>query len=1072
MRSFEETVRCVHLAAGFSVRPELWPVSCRYAATALSVSRGSWSLAKGSEFGGPLHALGRLVFYRNKTGGKFDPNAAPGLFAGWRIELGLRYREVALVLNYESLRSRTGAWATPINVPEVELVVPSGDPIYPLKRAADHALHDFQSPTMPEAVEPLPLPFTDGDQVSVKGKRIYITQRRLLELGPTPDCRGCEAATYNHSTECVQRFEDAFAHERPPKVGPPVIKPVECADVDEACKSFEDAHHLPEASVETCFPDVDVIDPYVSLEPTPLDHDMLPALEDPDDLVGEDPVHSPASSGYSPSIAPAAVDDLPELFLSDTEPCEISSDDEVVALPAPAVIMSGVDASRAVHHDMETLGLPASLVKDMSIRGISSDPPGHRSKGANPGSDILFEFCCSAESALGSVGKELGIKVVRLHKDGIDLSSSEAIEQLSYQVTAVPGRSIHGSLECTAWSQWQRLNYFKYPEMRDSLNRSRKASRNMLRSFVQVSEIILALGGDVSFEWPRFCAGWALPELTKWINRHQLFSVTCDGCMLGVAFKGKPCKKPWRIVTSSKRLAETLSQYQCNHEQGGHTPIQGSATRQSGFYPPKMARVILESIFPHITWKYISSMPCRPLPVSSQEHRQPHALPCLPIDLAMYEAEVDQVPVLGGVHKLLDRKEWSGNPGALAAVQSEKAGILAEGTWEEDSIIPHEELLARAKRKKVEIHVGSLMVIVSVKHFERDPSEWTLKARIVFRGDAVKNQEGLSAVFDELAASAPSSIAGLNFVIAWGQAPGHKCSTADAVKAFIQAPLSTRVETWVILPPELVPRKFSHVVRPCARLRKSLYGHPESSAHWWKHADAALQSMGGKEFSCLPSCYMFESSKMALSAYVDDFTLSGEESRHSGFWLEFGKRVKLEQPMPLTIVLGRSHQEVTWKGKKAKADDRRLARLIGYLSRTTTYALHSFMHDPLESLRLSCWVDASFGDCVSTMRSCSGYFIALEAENSFLPLVWVSRKQTVTSRSTTESETVALATAVYNDVMPLEIACKLFFGREILVKCWEDNQAVLAIVSKRIFFQIAALAKDSQNQHRLIVRSI
>ena len=70
----------------------------------------------------------------------------------------------------------------------------------------------------------------------------------------------------------------------------------------------------------------------------------------------------------------------------------------------------------------------------------------------------------------------------------------------------------------------------------------------------------------------------------------------------------------------------------------------------------------------------------KPLPVGSQQHRQPHALPCLPIDIAMCEAEVDQVPVLGGVHKLLDRKEWSGNPGALAAVQSEKAGILAEGT--------------------------------------------------------------------------------------------------------------------------------------------------------------------------------------------------------------------------------------------------------------------------------------------------------------------------------------------------------------------------------------------------------
>ena len=33
---------------------------------------------------------------------------------------------------------------------------------------------------------------------------------------------------------------------------------------------------------------------------------------------------------------------------------------QVVALPAPAMTMSGVDASLAVAHDKETLGLPAS----------------------------------------------------------------------------------------------------------------------------------------------------------------------------------------------------------------------------------------------------------------------------------------------------------------------------------------------------------------------------------------------------------------------------------------------------------------------------------------------------------------------------------------------------------------------------------------------------------------------------------------------------------------------------------------------------------------------------------------
>ena len=104
------------------------------------------------------------------------------------------------------------------------------------------------------------------------------------------------------------------------------------------------------------------------------------------------------------------------------------------------------------------------------------------------------------------------------------------------------------------------------------------------------------------------------------------------------------------------------------------------------------------------------------------------------------------------------------------------------------------------------------------------------------------------------------------------------------------------------------------------------------------------------------------------------------------------------------------------------------------------------------------------------MRSCSGYFVPLEAENSFLPLARVSRKQTVTSRSTTVSETVALATAVYNDVMPLEIACSHIFGREILVKCWEDNQAVLAIISKGFSSKLRHLQK-THNQHRLIVRT-
>ena len=59
------------------------------------------------------------------------------------------------------------------------------------------------------------------------------------------------------------------------------------------------------------------------------------------------------------------------------------------------------------------------------------------------------------------------------------------------------------------------------------------------------------------------------------------------------------------------------------------------------------------------------------------------------------------------------------------------------------------------------------MVIVSIKGYEKEPSEWKIKARIVFRGDAVRDQDGLAATFQGLQSSAPSSIAGVNVVMAY-----------------------------------------------------------------------------------------------------------------------------------------------------------------------------------------------------------------------------------------------------------------------------------------------------------------
>lgn len=73
------------------------------------------------------------------------------------------------------------------------------------------------------------------------------------------------------------------------------------------------------------------------------------------------------------------------------------------------------------------------------------------------------------------------------------------------------------------------------------------------------------------------------------------------------------------------------------------------------------------------------------------------------------------------------------------------------------------------------------MSIVSKKGFEKPTEDWIVKARIVFRGDAVKDEENRAAVFDDIASSAPTSLGGLHLIVAYGLLGGHQTSTSDCV---------------------------------------------------------------------------------------------------------------------------------------------------------------------------------------------------------------------------------------------------------------------------------------------------
>ena len=1079
IRSFEECCRCLHLQGGFATLPKLWPVTCRYAAVAISIPK--WEQAFGTEFKGASYALGQLVFYRTKfqNKSKIAPNASPALMAGWKLEFGLRYKGVLTLLDYQALRQGK---VVLVSAPDRE-VYARDKIVFPLADLAEKALENFSDPSIEslDPQEPLPIPFID-EEIRHKARRVYITYNRIQKIGMTPGCRACYAQSSNHTPECVARHEEAFGREIEE---PPQHHPDELEDL------FDDVA-----------PNLDELEPFQEV-----DCDYSPTSEEVEEDVPECPL--PGES-------------------------EEEQEDPLAGIFAESSSQGG---------GFCCLGATANPEKKLSKHG--------KGKHKLIGKDVLFEFACAKDSNLGKVGQEYGIKVIRLCKESIDLEDPQSIDQLAAQVEALPGCSIHCAIECKPWSQWQHLNQARNPRLKARILAERAASEALVKQYIRIANICLRNGGDCSFEWPRYCSGWSLVVLQSWIVEKLLHSAVFSGCSVGVTAEGGlPAKKPWRFVTSSARLAQNLGSLKCTHER--HAPLQGKYTRLSAFYPEPLCRIMIESLYPHITNQQVISMPCIANQNQSHRVRLVPSWPSIPLEVLMFESGIKSFRTPAYVHRLLSREEWRGRPEVQVAINSERDGLLLEGTWREDEILAKDVVVESARLKGETIHLASLMTIVSIKGFEKNPDEWRIKARVVFRGDAVKDQDGLGAIFQDLSASAPSSISGLNTVITFSMMPGNHCTTSDCIRAYIQSPLKTKHRTFVLLPPELVPQSKKHLKSPCAQLYKSLYGHPESSAHWQSHLSAVLQKqLGGVEFQNLPSVFWFDSMNLILSVYVDDLTLAGEESRRDSFWKTLKQHINLDPPTEFGRVLGRDHRLVKFEESRALAlecsdfacqcvslyeelsgvqakpfrtpncdegslvasndetrgqlagvaarlvmklmwlcrigrpdvmigvvqcakhvtcwslnDDKRIQRIVGYLKSTSDYAHVIKISDVPSDLSLSLYCDADFGGDVKDMKSTSGFVLAIEGENSFALLGWGSKKQKVISRSTTESEFVSLSSALFQEAIPmLEVWQKLIPAINLVIH--EDNTACIAILHKGYSPKLRSLSKT----HRINVAS-
>jgi len=125
-----------------------------------------------------------------------------------------------------------------------------------------------------------------------------------------------------------------------------------------------------------------------------------------------------------------------------------------------------------------------------------------------------------------------------------------------------------------------------------------------------------------------------------------------------------------------------------------------------------------------------------------------------------------------------------------------------------------------------------------------------------------------------------------------------------------------------------------------------------------------------------------------------------------------------------------------------------LYRLYCYINSTRGYKLTGAVRDALSELSLELYVDADFGGDADNVRSTSGGMLALVGPSTWFPLMWTSRRQTSTSRSTTEAEVVALAMSLFGEALPAMDMWDTLLQRRVKLKILEDNEAAIKAIAK------------------------
>ena len=207
----------------------------------------------------------------------------------------------------------------------------------------------------------------------------------------------------------------------------------------------------------------------------------------------------------------------------------------------------------------------------------------------------IIEFCCDEDSEIGIQGsKTPHVEVLRCTlKD--DVTTKQGMQRCVDYVREFPGTHLFASIPCTPWSPIQELNIHQHGQsFEEYLAEERRKSLKLMGKFITLARIVRSSGGTVCFEWPKGSTGWNETLTQRWIKEFSTTGILFDGCFFELRSRktGELIKKPWRFETDNWAIRKAFENSTCI---GGHVhqPCEGSETKASGHYPPRMARNIV-----------------------------------------------------------------------------------------------------------------------------------------------------------------------------------------------------------------------------------------------------------------------------------------------------------------------------------------------------------------------------------------------------------------------------------------------------------------------------------------------